>query len=72
MAQHRPLVVINHQLRALPPGDTLEASSLPGGQDYAPLNHSHASATPSTAGFMSAADKAKLDSLTGIDGGSFF
>ena len=30
----------------------------------APSAHSHASATPSAAGFMSAVDKAKLDSVT--------
>ena len=30
----------------------------------APSGHSHANATPSTAGFMSSADKAKLDALS--------
>ena len=30
----------------------------------APSAHSHASATPSAAGFMSAGDKAKLDALS--------
>lgn len=30
---------------------------------YSPINHTHADATPSTSGFMSAADKSKLDGL---------
>ena len=77
MAEHRPLVVINRRLRALPAGDTLVASSIPGqsgGQAYAPLDHSHAIATSDAAGFMSAQDKAQLQALelTGIDGGSFY
>ena len=55
-ASRRPLVVVNGQLKELPEGDTLPPQT--------PATHSHANATPSAAGFMSAQDKAKLDGLS--------
>ena len=56
MAERKPVVLVSGQLNELPAGDTLPPQT--------PAAHSHANATPSAAGFMSAADKAKLDSLS--------
>ena len=56
MAERKPVVLVGGQLRELPVGDALPPQ--------APAAHSHANATPSAAGFMSAADKAKLDALS--------
>ena len=56
MAERKPVVLVDGQLKELPAGDTLPPQ--------APSAHSHANATPSAAGFMSAGDKAKLDALS--------
>ena len=51
-------------------GDIWIDSSADSG-DYVPINHAHNDATASTSGFMSAADKVKLDSLvSGVGGNS--
>lgn len=55
-ASRKPVVLVGGQLTELPDGDTLPPQT--------PAAHTHANATPSAAGFMSAADKAKLDSLS--------
>lgn len=51
-----PLVIVNGQLQELSDGDMLPPQAL--------AAHSHANATPSAAGFLSAEDKAKLDALS--------
>ena len=56
MAERKPVVLVGGQLTELPAGDTLPPQT--------PAAHAHANATPSAAGFMSAADKAKLDALS--------
>ena len=56
MAERKPVVLVGGQLTELPAGDMLPPQT--------PAAHAHADATPSTAGFMSAADKAKLDGLS--------
>lgn len=56
MAERKPVVLVGGQLTELPDGDTLPPQT--------PAAHAHADATPSAAGFMSAADKAKLDALS--------
>jgi hypothetical protein len=50
---------------AMGPGSNLDADTVDGkhAADFALASHSHPNATPSSAGFMSAADKAKLDSI---------
>ena len=56
MAERKPVVLVSGQLTELPAGDTLPPQT--------PAAHTHANATPSAAGFMSAQDKAKLDGLS--------
>ena len=56
MAERKPVVLVNGQLKELPAGDALPPQ--------APAAHTHANATPSAAGFLSAGDKAKLDALS--------
>ena len=56
MAERKPVVLVGGQLRELPAGDALPTQ--------APAAHTHANATPSAAGFLSAQDKAKLDALS--------
>ena len=56
MAERKPVVLVSGQLTELPAGDTLPPQT--------PAAHTHANATPSAAGFMSAQDKAKLDALS--------
>ena len=55
MAERKPVVLVGGQLQELPDGDTLPPQAL--------AAHSHANATPSAAGFMSAADKTKLNGI---------
>ena len=56
MAERKPVVLVGGQLQELPAGDALPPQ--------APAAHTHANATPSAAGFLSAGDKAKLDALS--------
>ena len=56
MAERKPVVLVGGRLTELPAGDKLPPQT--------PAAHAHANATPSAAGFMSAADKAKLDALS--------
>ena len=56
MAERKPVVLVGGQLTELPAGDMLPPQT--------PAAHAHTNATPSAAGFMSAADKAKLDGLS--------
>ena len=56
MAERKPVVLVGGQLTELPAGDMLPPQT--------PAAHTHANATPSAAGFMSAEDKAKLDALS--------
>ena len=55
MAERKPVVLVSGQLTELPAGDTLPPQT--------PAAHTHANATPSAAGLMSAQDKAKLDGI---------
>lgn len=84
MAARRPLVRAGGLFRQLAVGDTIDftlLSGLPttlagyGIADATPSSHvgsggdAHAVASPITAGFMSPADKAKLDALSEGEGG---
>ena len=55
MAERKPVVLVSGQLTELPAGDMLPPQT--------PATHTHANATPSAAGLMSAQDKAKLDGI---------